>query len=127
MSASTLLPPEFPQLEPFARKWAVMGMNARARVRDESSMDEKRAFYAAMAPLAEAVLLRVSERPLADLDVPEQHLMAMLLSYGHVSLTLDGREDQEAEHALCRQEMVLTRVPRALPLEAANARLVSGN
>lgn len=122
MSPAHMLPPEFSGLEPFADQWAVMGMDARARARDDSTMDEKKAFHAAMSEAAQAVLDRVSTKRLADLDAPEQRLMTMLLSYGHVSLTLDGRENQESEHAACRQEMVLTRVTRALPMERALAR-----
>jgi len=114
---ANLLPAAFSELEPFADQWAVMGMDARARARDDSTMEEKKALYAAMSDVAEAVLDRVGAKPLADLDAPEQRLMAMLLSYGHVSLTLDGRENQEIEHAACRREMVLTRVSRALPME----------
>lgn len=109
--------PQFPELEPFAQQWAVMGMDARARARDESSMEEKWAFYAAMDQKAETVLRHVAAKPLAGLDVNEQHLVAMLLSYAHVALTLEGREGQEAEHVACRREMVLTRIPQVLPME----------
>lgn len=111
------LPQGFQHLEPYVQQWAVMGLEQRAVARDTSSMAEKKAFAAAMESQIASIYTAIKDIPVVQLKEEEQRLMALLLSYGHVSLTLDGREAQESEHVLCRKEMVLTSIPCVLPME----------
>jgi hypothetical protein len=50
---SGVLPPGFEALEPFVARWVLPDAAARMARRQECRIEELRAFYAAMLPLAE--------------------------------------------------------------------------
>jgi hypothetical protein len=105
------LPPGFEALEPFAEKWAAEGAASRAALRSSSSEAERRAFYAAAAPLASAALDALDKKPLTEHDAREKRLMLLYLAFAHVALAVEMLGPDEAAHAPHRDQMRITRAP----------------
>lgn len=89
MTMSTLLPPEFGDLEPFARTWALETGQERWRQRLRSSMPELQAFYDAVFPRAEAIMAYLDPLPLEELTTEALNLMRLLYSLSVVSMATD--------------------------------------
>lgn len=106
-----LLPAGFGVLELFAATWAIPTLAGRGRRRDESTPEERVAFYEAVRDVAATALAELDAKPLAQLDERERRLMALLLSYAQIALTIEVRGDGEAVHARDRQHMVFTHEP----------------
>jgi len=105
------LPAGFDALEPFVETWAISGTAARAQRRNESSPEERIAFYEAFKDLAERALTQLDEKPLERLDDQERRLRDLLLSFAHVALAVELQGDAEPEHAKLRQELRITHAP----------------
>jgi len=110
-AAERSLPEGFEALEPFVERWAAGGVAERARRRDESSPQERQAFYDACAALAEGALDRLDEKPLDRLDAREERLRELLLSFAHVALAVEIQAEAEAAHAGLRRELRITHAP----------------
>lgn len=111
MSTDTSLPEGYEALEPFVADWAIDTLAERARRRDESTPEERRAFYDAVKDIAPAVLAELDRKPLDRLDARERRLLALLLSYAHVALAIEIRGEGEAPHAQQRKHMTITHEP----------------
>ncbi|CAN7490011.1 hypothetical protein LJR225_003426 [Phenylobacterium sp. LjRoot225] len=105
------LPEGFEVLEPFVMTWAISGTAERAQRRNDSSPQERIAFYEAFKDLAEGALERLDEKPLERLDVQEQRLRDLLLSFAQVALAVEIQGDAEPEHAKLRRELRITHAP----------------
>ncbi len=117
--ASSLLPPGFEVLEPFAGTWAVAGSNNRAQRRQESTEAERAAFYnVAKDKLADA-LAYLDKKPLDRFDEKEQRLMNLILCLAHVAMATEVQRDHESSHARVRRYLAITKSPADGP--SANA------
>jgi hypothetical protein len=84
-----LLPPEFSDLEPFARDWCLASEPERYAKRLASSMDEMQAFYDAFFPRAEEAIAYCEKFPLHDLAAEVQRLLQLLYSLIMVSFPVE--------------------------------------
>jgi hypothetical protein len=84
-----LLPPDFSDLEPFARDWCLAKEPERYAKRLASSMEEMQAFYDAMFPRAEAAIAYCEKFPLHDLPPEVQRLLQLLYSLIMVSFPVE--------------------------------------
>lgn len=109
------LPAGFEALEPFVAGWAISGTANRARRRDESTAEERVAFFDAAKGLAGAALSHLDRKPLSQLDEQEQRLMDLMLSFAHIAQAVEIQGDTEERHAKFRPEMQITRAPADAP------------
>lgn len=84
MSNSTALPAGFEALEPFVADWALEGSLERMAKRRTSKMEEIRAFYDTVIPLAEGALAHLRGFPLGDIPPAEERLLKLMLSLAEV-------------------------------------------
>jgi hypothetical protein len=105
----TQLPNGFEALEPFAGQWAISGTAGRARARNDSSAEERQAFYDAASPLLAPALELLDSKPLEELDEGEQRLMELMLSLAHVALAVETQREFETRHVVSRRHMTITR------------------
>ena len=106
-----LLPEGFEALEPFVDPWAAETSAERAHLRLTQDEDARRKFRDAAWPLLDKALAFLDQKPLAAFDEKEQRLMNLTLSLAHVSLAFDFHKEDEAEHAVGREAMIITRTP----------------
>jgi hypothetical protein len=83
--AAALLPPEFSDLEPFAKTWCLAGEPERYAKRLASTMDEMQAFYDAAFPRAEEAIAYLDKFPLHELPDDARRLLRLLYSLIMVS------------------------------------------
>jgi hypothetical protein len=87
--AATLLPPEFADLEPFAKEWCLASEPERYAKRLASTMDEMQAFYDAIFPRAEDAIVYLEKFPLDDLPEDAHRLLQLLYSLIMVSFPVE--------------------------------------
>ena len=87
--ADTLLPPEFSDLEPFAKTWCLAGEPERYAKRLASTMDEMQEFYDAIFPRAEAAIAYLDKFPLHELPDDARQLLHLLFSFIMVSFPIE--------------------------------------
>jgi|SRR5580700_716782 hypothetical protein len=87
--ATTLLPSEFSDLEPFASKWCLATEQERYMERLASSMGEMQAFYDALFPRADEAMTYCDKFPLDDLPEDALNLLRLLLSLVMVSFPVE--------------------------------------
>lgn len=87
--ADALLPPEFADLEPFAKTWCLTGEPERYAKRLASTMDEMQAFYNAVFPRAEEAIAYLDNLPLDDLPDDARRLLQLLYSLIMVSFPVE--------------------------------------
>ena len=104
------LPAEFSELDRFVDCWVADSTSARHALRVESSREQRRAFYDAMAGRIEQIVDYLNARPLDTLEGPDLLLMRLTLTAFQVSRAIEIFGDKEAEHAchaatlkLCRE------------------------
>lgn len=105
---SRLLPEGFAALEPFAARWDVASMNARALARGDSTAEERQAFYDSAKDLIGPALDLLDAKPLDRLDEAEQRLLRVVLSFAHVALAVEIQGPDEAKHTELRSHMPIT-------------------
>lgn len=110
-AASSLLPPGFETLEPFADAWAVAGSSNRAQRRQDSTEAERVAFYSAAKDKLADALAYLDKKPLSQFDEKEQRLMNLILCLAHISLATEVQRDQESSHAQVRRYLAITTTP----------------
>ncbi|MBM4255417.1 MAG: hypothetical protein FJ147_05910 [Deltaproteobacteria bacterium] len=79
-----ILPEIFTDLEPYAG-WALTKEAERSRKRQQSTIEEIRAFYTTMLPRMEAVLTHLNQFPLDAMPEKEQRLFDMTLALAEVA------------------------------------------
>jgi len=84
-----LLPPEFSDLEPFAREWCLASEPERYAKRLASTMDEMQALYDALFPRAEEAIAYCEKFPLYDLPDNVLRLLQLLYSLIMVSFPVE--------------------------------------
>jgi hypothetical protein len=87
--ADALLPPQFAELEPFAKAWCLASEPERYAKRLASTMDEMQAFYDALFPRAEEAIAYCEKFPLDDLPEDVQRLLLLLYSLIMVSFPVE--------------------------------------
>ena len=87
--SDALLPPEFCDLEPFARTWCLASERQRYAKRLASTMDEMQAFYDALFPRAEEAIAYCEGFPLDDLPDDVHRLLQLLYSLIMVSFPVE--------------------------------------
>jgi hypothetical protein len=87
--AARQLPPEFSDLEPFARAWCLDSEPERYAKRLASSMDEMQAFYDAIFPRAEEAIVYLDKFPLDALPEDAHRLLQLLYSLIVVSFPVE--------------------------------------
>jgi hypothetical protein len=84
--ADNLLPPEFAELERFARTWSLPAERERYARRLASSMQEMQEFYDAFFPRLEEAIAYCDKFPLDEL--PEDALRLLWLVYSLVMISM---------------------------------------
>lgn len=110
-----LLPDGYELLEPFVAEWALPTQAERAKRRSESTAEQKHALYNAARGVVTQALAELDAKPLYELDERERRLLALLLSYAQVALSIEVRGEGEAIHAEDRRLMTITREPSGFP------------
>lgn len=103
------LPAGFEMLEPHVAHWAISGSASRSMARANSTAEERQSFYDVMRPIADAALALLDSKPLAEHDAAENNLMNLCLSLAHVAMAVEAQGEDEAKHALHREQMIITR------------------
>ena len=88
-SGTSVLPPEFADLEPFSG-WALHGERARYAKRIASTMEALQAFYDAAFPRAEAALEYLDQFPLDELPEDAKHLLWLYCALVTVSFPVEA-------------------------------------
>lgn len=104
-----MLPEQFVDLEPFAEQWSVATMVGRYSRRLESTREQRRAFYDAVAVRFDDILDYLDQWPLEDLRGENLNLLRLALSVPHVGLSLDYQGEKEDEHAKFARHVHVTR------------------
>ena len=89
MSAATLLPPAFADVERFAPKWCLASEPERYAERMASSMDDMQDFYDAFYPRMEEAIDYCDKFPLDDLPEDALHLLYLIYSLIMVSMPVE--------------------------------------
>jgi hypothetical protein len=91
MTDANILPPAFAELEPFVATWGrLCTPQERYLLRQQSSMEELRRFYDAMAPRIDEALDHVDRFAIdAVLPPAEEALFRLALGLGEVSLSIE--------------------------------------
>lgn len=105
------LPRGFEPLEPFVDRWAITGSANRAAGRDNSTAEERAAFYQAATPLLVPALDLLDQKPIDQFDDAERTLQDMMLSLAHVALAVEVQAGDEARHMIVRKAMRIIRTP----------------
>jgi len=84
-----LLPPEFSDLERFAKDWCLASEPERYAKRLASSMDEIQALYDALFPRAQEVIAYLEKFPLHELPDDARRLLHLLYSLILVSFPVE--------------------------------------
>ena len=84
-----LLPPEFSDLERFAKDWCLASEPERYAKRLASTMHELQAFYDASFPRAEEAIVYLEKFPLHDLPEDAHRLLQLLYSLILVSFPVE--------------------------------------
>lgn len=87
--ADRLLPPEFADLEPFAKEWCLASEPERYAKRLASSMEQMQAFYDAVFPRAEEAIRYLEKFPLNALPDDALRLLQLLYSLILVSFPVE--------------------------------------
>lgn len=87
--SDALLPPQFSDLEPFAKTWCLASEPERYAKRLASTMEEMQAFYDAIFPRAEAAIAYLDQFPLRDLPDDARRLLHLLYSFIMVSFPVE--------------------------------------
>jgi hypothetical protein len=87
--ATALLPPEFSDLERFAREWCLASEPERYAKRLASTMDEMQAFYDAFFPRAQEAIAYLEKFPLHELPEDALRLLHLLYSLIMVSFPVE--------------------------------------
>jgi hypothetical protein len=105
---STSLPPDFSQLEHLVSEWAIEDGHERYVKRVNSSMDEIRAFYDEVFPLAEEAVAYIDKFDYSE-PLPEDvaNLRNLLYSLITVSLAVELWNQPRVKHSA---NTILTRV-----------------
>jgi hypothetical protein len=86
----TLLPAEFAELEPFARRWCLATERERFAQRMATPMAEQQAFYDAFFPRAEEAIAYCDRFPLDELPEDAERLLQLLYSLIMVSFPVEA-------------------------------------
>jgi hypothetical protein len=86
---TSLLPPEFADLEPFAEDWCLPTEAERWEKRLASSMPEMQAFYDAAFPRLKDAMKHCDGFPLEEMPEPERRLMELLYSLIMVAMAVE--------------------------------------
>jgi hypothetical protein len=89
MTAESLLPAPFADLEPFAKTWVLPTANERCQRRMDSSMAEMQAFYDAVLPRGDEIFDYLDQFDFTDLPETAVHLLWLLCSLSVVSFAVD--------------------------------------
>lgn len=86
---ATLLPPEFPDLEPFAGTWCLATESERWERRMSSTMPELQALYDAGSPRLRDALDHCDEFPLDDMPEQARRLLQLVHSIIMVAMCVE--------------------------------------
>lgn len=89
MMSTSMLPRQFSALEGFVSEWALSTETERVRKRLSSSMEEIRAFYAAILPRMDEILAYLNQFPLDDMPTDAARLLYLCFSLAEVSLAVE--------------------------------------
>jgi hypothetical protein len=109
---AALLPPEFSDLEPFARTWCLATERERYARRLASTMDEMQAFYDAFFPRAPEAIDYCDRFPLDDMPPDAQHLLQLLYSLVMVSFPVEAwRQPHIPDSGAASLDLLIEPVP----------------
>ena len=114
----TTLPPGFAALDPFVAEWALPGSLARMEKRRTSSIEDIRAFYDAILPLAGSALDHLRGFQLGELPPAEERLLKLILSLAEVGPAVEWFGDPLVYDGFDARKIKYTRL---IPDNAAQA------
>jgi hypothetical protein len=85
----TILPSEFGDLEPYARRWSLASESERWTERHASTIEDMRELYEAVFPRYDAALTYCDRFPLDDLPPDARNLLYLLFSFVMVSFPVE--------------------------------------
>jgi hypothetical protein len=88
--STSLLPPEFADLEPFAVTWCLPTERQRFAQRMASTMADMQAFYDAFFPRAEDAISYCDKFPLDDMPEDAERLLQLVYSLIMVSFPVEA-------------------------------------
>jgi len=88
--STALLPAEFADLEPFAKRWCLPNEPARYAARLSSTMEELQAFYDAMFPRGEVVLEYLDQFALDQMPDDAERLLQLMYALILVSFPVEA-------------------------------------
>ena len=100
-----------PRIDAQGNHWEQHGTSIYQADAACSSAEDRAAFYDAMLPLAAQALDYLDARTWGQYDAAEDRLMAMLLSFAHVSIAVEIQKEDEASHAIARTFIPITHAP----------------
>ena len=86
---NALLPPDFVEFEPFAKKWCLATETERFNRRSTSSMQDMLAFYNAFFPRLDEAIEFCDKYPLGKLPQDVEHLLQLIYSLVMVSMAVE--------------------------------------
>ena len=86
---TTLMPEQFADLEPFARKWVKESANARYEERLASTMEEMQAFYDATLPRGDEMFAYLDGFDFDDLPEQAVNVLWLLCALSTVAFACD--------------------------------------
>jgi hypothetical protein len=87
--ASTQLPTEFRDLQPFADEWSLETELKRQAKRKASDMQDLERFYDAIFPRMDAIMAYLDQRPLAQIAGEDANLLWLTLSFAEIAPAVD--------------------------------------
>ena len=87
--STSLLPPAFADLEPFAFRWCLATEPQRWERRLETSLDDMQVFYDACFPRVEEAIRYCDGFPLHDMPADAERLLQLLCSFALVSYPIE--------------------------------------
>lgn len=110
------LPPDFADLAPFAREWALPTERDRYFKLLATSLDDLRAFYEAMLPRSEAIVAYLSRLPLDDLPADARTLYELMLTFVETAHPIDLKWKQTDIEGGTAPEKLRFHGPSATPV-----------
>ena len=106
----TLLPPEFSNLEPFARTWVLQTERERNAKRRASSMAEITAFYDAVVGRLPQIAAYLADRKRDSLEPRDQRLVLIALSLMEVAPAVELYHAPDVIDAAPAEQLVICEV-----------------
>ena len=108
---TTQLPPQFAELEPFVRDWALATERERFHKRASSTWDDIVAFYGAISPRLAEICEHLDRVPMGPLDAGRRSLLFLSMMSMEVGLAIDFYKRPDPSDAFPRERLAIADLP----------------